>query len=143
MNRKEYLDFHENFCRAMVNITAAKNADYGADNDPFRNFRMIEHLGAASVEQGFITRMSDKFSRLSTFVQRGELSVKSETVEDTLIDLANYCALMAGYLRSKQQALEISPANTSLSHPDEWQHTQSSPLPGVPSERFTYKNNNL
>lgn len=51
---------------------------------------------------GFLTRMSDKFSRLGSFINKGELLVLDESVEDTLVDLANYCALFAGYLESKE-----------------------------------------
>ncbi len=88
----------------MIEITVAKNADYtGSSGDPFANFRTIELLGVASVEAGFITRITDKLRRICTFVQKGILLVKEESVEDTLIDLANYCALLAGYLKEKRE----------------------------------------
>lgn len=104
MTKKEYFEFHAGFCTKMQDITAKKNADYtGSGDDPFANFRKIEALtnGAVSVEAGFLTRMTDKFSRLGSFLQNGELQVKDESVIDTLLDLANYSALLAGYLKSK------------------------------------------
>lgn len=104
MTREEFLKFHKESCEAMHAITSAKNSDYSADadKDAFGNFRMIEYLGAATVEQGFITRMSDKLSRVASFCKKGELLVKDESVSDTLFDLANYCILFAGYLESKK-----------------------------------------
>jgi len=102
MNRETYMKFHEDCCQKMISITKKKNADYaGKGDDAFANFTRVEGLGISSTEQGFLTRMFDKFSRLISFQQNGELQVKDESVEDTLLDLANYCILMAGYLKSK------------------------------------------
>lgn len=103
MNTKEYLDFHKMMCNKMVKITAAKNSDYaGSDSDPFANFRLTETFGVTSVEAGFFTRITDKLSRIASFIKKGTLQVKDESVEDTLLDLANYCILFAGYLKSKR-----------------------------------------
>ncbi len=100
--KADYFAFHQEFCRRMIDITAAKNADYtGNSEDPFANFTLVETFGALTTEQGFFARMTDKFARVSSFIQNGELQVKNESVEDTLLDLANYCALFAGYLKSK------------------------------------------
>ena len=105
MNREQYMTFHQECCNKMVDITRAKNEDYaGGADDPFFNFTRVEKLGVCETERGFLTRMTDKFARIITFVNVGILKVKDESVEDTLLDLANYCILLAGYLRSKRQA---------------------------------------
>lgn len=92
----------------MIEITKKKNADYaGAGDDPFNNFRHVGNLivvpSVDIVSVGFLTRMSDKFSRIGSFISNGELQVKEESVEDTLLDLANYAALFAGYLREQRE----------------------------------------
>jgi hypothetical protein len=103
MNKEQYLKFHEDCCKKMVSITRKKNADYtGTGTDPFANFDRVSLLGISSTEQGFLTRMLDKFCRMVSFVQRGTLLVKDESLEDTCIDLANYCILFAGYVKSKR-----------------------------------------
>ncbi len=103
MTREEYLAFHRKCCDLMVVITTAKNADYcGLAKSPFANFEKVEDLGICSTEQGFLTRMMDKFMRINSFVQKGVLEVKDESIEDTLLDLANYSILFAGYIRSKK-----------------------------------------
>lgn len=103
MNKDQYFEFHKAFTDSMHAITRAKNADYtGGGTDPFANFTRVEVLGICSTEQGFLTRMTDKLCRLSSFVQNGKLEVKDESVQDTLKDLANYCILMSGYLESKK-----------------------------------------
>lgn len=103
MNRKELLDFHKWACATMHQICIKKNADYAgrADDDPFANFTRVEAMGIATTEQGFLTRMTDKLSRLATFAEAGMLQVKDESVLDTALDLANYCILFAAYVRSK------------------------------------------
>ena len=108
MTREEYFEFHKNACKKMIETTQKKNADYtGTSGDPFFNFSRVEAIGICSTEQGFLTRMFDKFARITTFVQKGVLQVADESVEDTLIDLANYCVLMAGYIKSKKQTFAI------------------------------------
>lgn len=103
MNKAEYLAYHEDCCERLKSITKAKNADYTGDSeDPFANFRQVEVVGVCATETGFLTRMFDKFSRIRSFVQKGVLHVKDESIEDTLLDLANYCILMAGYIKSKK-----------------------------------------
>lgn len=88
----------------MYEITKAKNSDYTGDNtDPFKNFKQVESFGALTAEQGFFTRMTDKMARIASFIKQGTLQVKDESVEDTLLDLANYCLLMICYLQSKKK----------------------------------------
>ena len=102
MTKQEYFEFSEQFFKNCIEISRKKNADYtGGDDNPFANFQSVETLGI-STEIGFLTRMNDKMMRISSFVKNGTLQVKDESVLDTLQDLANYAALFAGYLKSKQ-----------------------------------------
>ena len=103
MDKKQYFEYAENFFSDCVEISKAKNADYtGDDSDPFANFSNTKATGGATVEQGFLVRMNDKMMRISSFVKKGQLQVKDESVKDTLQDLANYCCLMAGYIESQK-----------------------------------------
>lgn len=77
-----------------VAISWLKNHDYG-NGDVFGNFR---EFGT----QGFLVRMSDKWARIKTFAASGSLLVKDENVLDTLIDLANYCALLGAWLHNQK-----------------------------------------
>ncbi len=103
MTHKEYIKYHEVITKKMQEVTKKKNADYSgwSDKDAFANFKMIEKIGVATVEQGFLTRMTDKISRIVSFVKNNELKIKEESAEDTLLDLANYCILFSGYLKTK------------------------------------------
>lgn len=107
MTGEELVTAHRRIVDEMHQICKNKNADYagqGGAADAFANLSMIEQLshGAIKTETGLITRMSDKFSRLISLITTGnEAKVKSESVEDTLLDLANYCILTVIYLQQK------------------------------------------
>lgn len=106
MTKDEYFKFHREFCDKMIEVTKKKNHDYtGGADDPFANFSNVKACGGATAEQGFLIRMNDKAMRISSFVEKGKLLVEDESVQDTLHDLANYCALMSGYIESKKREI--------------------------------------
>ena len=91
--RERYLEEFRSLTAKMLEITTKKNNDYGGASDPFKNFRAFEELG-------ILVRMSDKFARLRTaLVEKRELQVSDESVEDTALDLANYALLLICYRR--------------------------------------------
>ncbi len=109
MTKAEYIEFHKKFCEEMVNVTRKKNADYtGSGDDPFANFKQIGHIITApnAIEIGFLTRISDKLSRLASFVEKGSYQVSDESFQDTCLDAANYFALLAGYSLSKPKEIK-------------------------------------
>lgn len=100
--KEDLFKFMEEKTTKMVQVCKDKNNDYvGVNQSPFANFEHVGRFGG-SVEWGFFTRMTDKISRISSFISNVTLLVKDESVEDSLIDLANYCLLFAAYLRSKR-----------------------------------------
>lgn len=108
MNKQQYLAYHKACREKMADITTRKNADYtGNSVDPFANFTACAKIEACTVEQGFVVRMTDKLQRIVTLAVHGnEAKVLDEKIEDTLLDLANYCLLFAGYLKSKKSVGE-------------------------------------
>jgi hypothetical protein len=78
--------------KKMGEIHDAKNHDYSEGaKDPFSNFRMSENFGIPAWK-GCLVRISDKYSRI-TQLSTKEAKVKDESIEDTLIDLANYALI--------------------------------------------------
>lgn len=103
MKRNELVEFSKEFFEKCHEIMESKNADYsGAQEDPFANFKAVEVYGILT-EVGFLTRMADKMARIASFIKRGELLVKDESVTDTLRDLANYSMLLAAYLEDNKE----------------------------------------
>lgn len=71
---------HAEVCKALNALYARKNADYG------------DSFGKSYQEYGMVMaciRLEDKLNRLKSLT-RQEAQVKDESVEDTLMDLANY-----------------------------------------------------
>lgn len=103
MDREELLNHHAELCTEALEIMKKKNHDYAGDSGktPFANFERTEAMGICSTEQGFLCRMCDKLSRLSTFANAGKLVVDNEGYRDALLDIINYCVLFSGYVKSK------------------------------------------
>ena len=106
LNRDQFVRGVERDMAKGLNLIRSKNADYGANSDPFRNFRMSEAV-FVSVEKAILVRMQDKMSRLGTYCESGKLSVQNESVQDTILDLANYAYILAQYLKEKDGMLLV------------------------------------
>ena len=96
MNRKQLLKQLKQLHKEEIDLVKIKNRDYASDTDPFANFQMFGKLG-------FLVRMSDKLMRVKQIFESGEVSVKSESVKDTLMDLSNYSNLLAVFLGIKKK----------------------------------------
>lgn len=102
MTQEEYFVEFKAELLAMYELTRKKNMDYAGAEDAFKNFKLIGHLGAATVEQGFVVRMSDKLQRIANLISR-ENMVADEKITDSLQDLAVYSVLFLTYLKSKDK----------------------------------------
>lgn len=81
---------HEEICRKLSELYKAKNADYGDA------YTLLRKEYPASV----CYRLADKLNRLKVLYGNHVLMVKSESIDDTLMDIANY-AIMELMERSK------------------------------------------
>ena len=70
----------------------------------FLNFTRVEKLGITDTKRGFMVRMTDKISRLITFLDTGEYKVADEKIEDTVLDLINYSVLLYGYIQDEKES---------------------------------------
>ena len=81
MNR---LGIYQTIVNGMEETYKAKNSDYGNSvGDTFEKFGDVS----------FITRISDKYNRILSLTMSNDAKVKDEKLEDTILDLANYCIL--------------------------------------------------
>ena len=89
---------HRQLCEKIHETYVAKNKDYG---DSFTRTRKE----AKYPELVIVTRLSDKFYRLKTLLEGAEQQVKDESINDTLLDLANYCLME---LLERQNGKEVN-----------------------------------
>jgi len=126
MNRKQFLQYHDELTNKLRKIVAHKNSDYTGHDFAFTNFCQIEVDGLATTEVGIWTRFRDKTSRLLTFLKGNILQVKEEKIEDTILDACNYLLILACYLKYKrrfgqdisyQHTDEVASAKTPIDDP--------------------------
>lgn len=89
---EQKFEMHAEIMKEMHDLYLRKNRDYGdSTHDTYLKF------GASA----YLVRMYDKLNRLHTLTKQGEGSayVTSESIQDTLMDLANYAILMMIELR--------------------------------------------
>lgn len=102
MDRTEFIELLEKNFRKGIDIVKKKNQDYAGQSDPFKNFRLVEHLGVCNVEEAILVRMADKFQRIANLLHQ-DSAVKDETIEDTLIDLMNYANILLVYIQKERK----------------------------------------
>lgn len=74
---------HTEVCDEIHELYELKNADYG---DSFSRLRKRYPLFVCM-------RVYDKLNRLESCMIKDSIEVKDETIEDTLMDIANYCIM--------------------------------------------------
>ena len=75
---------HEKICRELHNLYQRKNADYG------NSFAKVRE----EIPNAILVRLSDKLNRLKSLMQDNKQQmVKNESIDDTLMDLANYAIM--------------------------------------------------
>lgn len=88
MTNKTIVDkvkLHKDLCEKLNNTYEKKNHDYG---DSFGKSFAKRGITAAMV------RMEDKWNRLDNLtLNLNDIKVTDESIEDTLLDLANYCIM--------------------------------------------------
>ena len=92
MDRQALMDEIDQFFGCCSGLAYRKNKDYAKDDDPLCNFRN----GAKQVAD----RIDEKSIRLSNLL--GGSDANFESVQDTLMDIANYAAIAYVLLARKE-----------------------------------------
>lgn len=77
------VEVHKEICNRLNDTYKAKNADYG---DSFAKLR-------DEFPDAILIRLTDKMSRLKTLMGGADQKVSDESIDDTLLDLANYAIM--------------------------------------------------
>ena len=76
----------------MLKTFIAKNHDYGNSFE-----QSCDTFGTVAA----VVRMNDKMNRINSLYNNTEIAKVDEKLEDTLLDLANYCILTVMYIKNK------------------------------------------
>ena len=116
----------------MADVATSKNHDYADDDNPFSNFEGTARSAGLSVDQVFQVMVGIKVERLRQLV--GGKEPNNESIEDTILDLANYAALWLAY-KQWQDPMRVSPPmdyfSTNVFVPLEERMMTTGPLEGV------------
>lgn len=85
MEQKDKLQIHKDLCDELHELYEKKNSDYG---DSFRKVR-------EKIPNAILVRLNDKLNRLESLMNKSEdeQKIKDESIDDTLMDIANYALL--------------------------------------------------
>lgn len=136
MTREELLNYHANICQEARDLMSLKNRDYAGNDgtEPFANFTRCEAMGICDTEQGFLVRITDKMSRLSSFLRAGKMYVSDESFNDTVVDVINYMVLLSAYAAEKEN-------NVKHEEPVHDRHVSRS-TPNIKSNGFYHRRSN-
>jgi len=83
-------EFHE-LLDKMKQTHDAKSHDYADDSNVFSNFEYAANVAEVTVDQVFLVLIGVKIARLQQLLKGKE--PKNESLNDTFLDLTNYCAI--------------------------------------------------
>ena len=91
----------------IAEVRAAKRNDYTGSESPLYNYEATANLMGWSVERLMLSRLHEKAVRLAILTQPDVTRmVVDETLEDTLVDIANIALLIATSLQLKGEVDE-------------------------------------
>lgn len=96
MTQQEFFEHINQSFTDGLELIRKKNTDYSGLIDPFKNFRSAEVIGVG-VDKAILVRILDKIARISNLLDK-EAKVDDESIDDTLLDLINYSAILKAYI---------------------------------------------
>ena len=101
MNQKQFLSHLEKTFKDALDLVKLKNSDYAVESNPFKNFEFASLIGL-KVEDAILVRISDKLARIANLLKKDDVAVKSESIQDTCVDIINYVAIMMAYMDNQK-----------------------------------------
>ena len=95
--------------KKAISIVLERSKKYATEDDPFLNFRRGAAFANTTVEQGIMTRIGDKLSRLQNALEKGDDDAfTDESFDDTIRDLCNYFVILRNWrvLQAAERELE-------------------------------------
>lgn len=106
MNLQQQQHFVDNFCEKMKSTILGKGNDY-ANADRLSNFKLAGAICGLTPEQNCLSMIATKVARLGVLL--GGKTPNNESIEDSLLDLANYGVLLACIREDAKDMIPIHP----------------------------------
>lgn len=122
--------------KKAISIVLERSKKYATEDDPFLNFRRGAAFANTTVEQGIMTRIGDKLSRLQNVLERGDDDVfTDESFDDTILDLCNYFVILRNWRVLQAAERELEQRQLSLVFGEEEGESPAQPDPESPVRR--------
>lgn len=80
----DFMNLYNSIVDNMKEVCNQKNKDYGTSvQDTYEKFGDL----------AYIIRLHDKWNRINSLMESGKAEVKDESIDDTILDMANYLLL--------------------------------------------------
>lgn len=99
MNKQEQEQFFTEFSQKQKDILLKKGDDYSGE-DRLSNFKFAGQICGISAQKNCLSLIATKVARLGQLTD--SKTPKNESLEDSLLDLANYAILMAMIIKDKE-----------------------------------------
>lgn len=118
MNLQQQTKFVDEFLSRMKEVMIGKGNDY-ANEDRLSNFKLVGSICGLTPEQNCLSLIATKVARLGVLLGGKEPS--NESIDDSLLDLANYAVLLA-CLREEKEIEDILKDYVDEDEPPVWEN---------------------
>lgn len=88
----KFMNDYKEIVEEMMNTCIKKNNDYGSSvEDTYNKFGDVSYL----------VRITDKYNRVLSLLDKSA-EVEDESIDDTILDMANYCCLWLASRKSNK-----------------------------------------
>ena len=102
---------HEKLLEEIKALHARKKADYAQGGNPYSNFERAGEIASwfqDPVDRTFATLIGVKLARIAELTIPGR-KPNNESLDDSFVDLTNYCAIWTAYRRDRLGASSADP----------------------------------
>ena len=93
----KYMKEYKEIVEGMMTTCVKKNNDYGSSvEDTYNKFGDVSYL----------VRITDKYNRIVSLMNK-EAEVNDESINDTILDMANYCCLWLASRKLNEDKIDI------------------------------------
>jgi len=105
MNRELQQKFFSDFTTKMAELIFKKGDDYATEADRLINFKRSSFILGEKPEKAALHQIANKIARLSELL--GGKIPKNESIEDSLLDCANYVILLAMIVQDSKPSIAV------------------------------------
>ena len=109
MNKQQQEQFFKAYTERMANVLLSKGDDY-ANEDRLSNFKLAGAVAGNSPEVNCLNLIATKVARLGILLNYN-VQAKNESIEDSIMDLANYAVLLAMIREDRGVIRDTRPAD--------------------------------